>query len=389
MKRGFLSGGRAPRSWLRGIARAVDSLRVLRRATAWLGPLAVERPRLREEPLLGRSLAEIALREPPAAVSEAEARHPAKKLPSHSAGRTAPRARRETVPFSRKERSENIAVEERGSERAAAPEPLNLPRRVRRDLLARQAGEIRDLPQTAPSSAPLPRPSTKPEAPPAVPRDSKTRRGWLRNLSHRAARRTASWDLPEPVEREPLSEVTGKVEKKGFVESAPVSASRPADPWETPLQGEQAPPDLLRLLAAPPSAKPRPEAVSRAPERPASSPSQPAPSARPDKAGSGLPPADRIIPSAPPPPPGPAREDGPAPTADARIPSLSGLLDAALPPLLPPKDAGAPAPWKAPAQVPALVGRPDAETPEEDLGRLAANLKRILDEEARRHGIDV
>jgi hypothetical protein len=39
--------------------------------------------------------------------------------------------------------------------------------------------------------------------------------------------------------------------------------------------------------------------------------------------------------------------------------------------------------------VPALVGRPDAETPEEDLGRLTANIKRILDEEARRHGIDV
>lgn len=77
------------------------------------------------------------------------------------------------------------------------------------------------------------------------------------------------------------------------------------------------------------------------------------------------------------------------PTADVRVPSLSGLLDVALPPLLPAKDAGAPAPWKAPAQVPALVGRPDAETPEEDLGRLATNLKRILDEEARRHGIDV
>jgi hypothetical protein len=99
--------------------------------------------------------------------------------------------------------------------------------------------------------------------------------------------------------------------------------------------------------------------------------------------------AERIVPSVPPPPPGPARGDGPAPTADAGVPSLSGLLDAALPPLLPPRDAGAPAPWKAPAQVPALVGRPDAETPEEDLGRLAANLKRILDEEARRHGIDV
>lgn len=388
MRHGFLSGGRAPRSWLRGIARAVDSLRVLRRATAWLGPLAVERPRLREEPLLGRSLAEIALREPPAAGSEAEARHPAKKLPSHPAGRTAPRARRETVPFSRKERAENIAVEERGSERAAAPEPLNLPRRVRRDLLARQAGEIRDLPQTASSSTPLLRPSAKPEAPPAVPGDGETRRSWLQNLSRRA-RRTLGRDLPESVEREPLEAAPGNAEKKGFVESAPVSAARPADPWETPLEGEQAPLDLLRLLTAPPSAKPRPEAVSRAPERPASSPSQPAPSARPDKAGSGLPPADRIIPSAPPPPPGPAREDGPAPTADARIPSLSGLLDAALPPLLPPKDAGAPAPWKAPAQVPALVGRPDAETPEEDLGRLAANLKRILDDEARRHGIDV
>ena len=77
------------------------------------------------------------------------------------------------------------------------------------------------------------------------------------------------------------------------------------------------------------------------------------------------------------------------PTADAEGISPSRLLDAALPPLLPSRDLGPSSPWRAPAQVPAAVGRPEAEAAEEDLSRLAANLKRILDDEARRHGIDV
>lgn len=77
------------------------------------------------------------------------------------------------------------------------------------------------------------------------------------------------------------------------------------------------------------------------------------------------------------------------PTSDAPGLPVASLLDAALPPLLPPRDTGAPSPWKAPAQAPALAGRREAETAEEDLGRLAANLQRILAEEARRHGIDI
>jgi hypothetical protein len=92
--------------------------------------------------------------------------------------------------------------------------------------------------------------------------------------------------------------------------------------------------------------------------------------------------------AAAPPPPG-SGGAVPVPTADAEHVPPSRLLDAALPPLLPSWDTGPSSPWRAPAQVPAAVGRQEAEAAEEDLGRLAANLKRILDDEARRHGIDV
>src|SRR5262249_9997132 len=63
-----------------------------------------------------------------------------------------------------------------------------------------------------------------------------------------------------------------------------------------------------------------------------------------------------------------------------------------LAPLLPPQMPGAIAPPVAAATArPGPRGQETAARPEEGLsdGRLAAKLKRILDEEARRHGIDV
>jgi hypothetical protein len=59
-----------------------------------------------------------------------------------------------------------------------------------------------------------------------------------------------------------------------------------------------------------------------------------------------------------------------------------------LPRLLPPQGASEPAPALA-AQIARQDARQEAMRSEDDLAGLAANIKRILDEEARRHGIDV
>jgi len=59
-----------------------------------------------------------------------------------------------------------------------------------------------------------------------------------------------------------------------------------------------------------------------------------------------------------------------------------------LPRLLPPQGGSEPAPALA-AQIARKDARQEATRKEDDLAGLATNIKRILDEEARRHGIDV
>ncbi len=404
MKPGPLSGGRAPRAWLRRTARAVAPIHGLRRASAWLGELAGVRPRLREEPLFGRSLAGLAGRESPPAGQPAAprpgrarsgspgggeprgprpeesprpARRPGKAFPRPSAA--APGASPSGVPSSGTSSPDvpSPAVEAGESPvptapARRAPEPLHLDPRAGRDLLARHAGPVPVLSGATPPQAPL-RPAATPLPAAPAPR---TGREWLRDLARRGARalrRDLSRAAGERAPRE--SPATGRT--PGSSVSVPA-----AEPWSTPLQGERAPADLLRQWAVPSRGPAAPSQAARSPEPPRT----PRPSIPiPVPAGE----APALPPAAPTPPlPGPAGAVA-IPTADDGGLSLSGLLDAALPPLLPSRDFVPPSPWKAPAQAPAAVGRPEAEAAEEDLGRLAANLKRILDEDARRHGIDV
>jgi len=64
-------------------------------------------------------------------------------------------------------------------------------------------------------------------------------------------------------------------------------------------------------------------------------------------------------------------------------------LTPSLPPLLPPASPGSPALPMAAATSRYGAWRGEVDAPEKDLSLLAAQMKRILDEEARRHGIDV
>src|SRR5262249_18485968 len=60
-----------------------------------------------------------------------------------------------------------------------------------------------------------------------------------------------------------------------------------------------------------------------------------------------------------------------------------------LSPLLPPASAGSPALPVAAEAARRIAWRDEVEAHSTDLSVLAAQMKRILDEEARRHGIDV
>jgi hypothetical protein len=65
------------------------------------------------------------------------------------------------------------------------------------------------------------------------------------------------------------------------------------------------------------------------------------------------------------------------------------VLTRDLSPLLPPPEAGSPRIAAAADAARRIAWRDEVETHETDLSVLAAQMKRILDEEARRHGIDV
>lgn len=78
---------------------------------------------------------------------------------------------------------------------------------------------------------------------------------------------------------------------------------------------------------------------------------------------------------------------GPKTWASARIAPPSGV--SALPPLLPFQEVGVPSPPVATAAIQGMVRQEEMAMAGDDLEALAARIKRILDEEARRHGIDV
>lgn len=72
------------------------------------------------------------------------------------------------------------------------------------------------------------------------------------------------------------------------------------------------------------------------------------------------------------------------------LPNLAPtVLTPALPPLLPAASSGSPVMPLAADAARRIAWRDEVEAQEKDLSALAAQMKRILDEEARRHGIDV
>lgn len=410
-----LAGGRAPTWWERTMVHRTAWLNGLRRDCAWIETLSAMRVRLRDGPLLGSGLAALTAQGP----------RPGEPLPQvaqpgRAPGPTHPRVREPAQPSPPRSPGEARPADQmpgKAPSRRSALPPLQQEPTASHAALARLAGGA--VPDVERSSAfhqqagETLEPGTS--ASPQISQEAGDHRDWLHQVAQRVTHSLrqdgpdrspgrASLDPPEAGEGPPVAEL-----------------------WAKPLDGLPASADLLTRLAGAPVAdadRPGREASRWEVGRPAASSdwlARPAGVPGADNDGSAykapieplsgrapvIPPRNQLTtqttkdhylwqtgelaptegtPAAAIPPSTSRREDiGGGLASPTRIapPKAASLL----PPLLPPQVASGP-----PSPVTAAIVQQDGrqeEATEEDLSALAAKVKRILDEEARRHGIDV
>ena len=424
--RSALVGGRAPGHWQRQLARRVSRWAPLRNAESNFAALLTPPFALREGPLEGAQLGpltaiaarqteaspappsprrlDLAPKTPrqqpgdllPALQPQPAARAPEREKPPPSAMRrawAAAWARQESAPpafHPADAKSARLPPEtERGA--AAAPRlpslpPTHIPAETLKPLLQRLAGATAHSLPELPSRA-SPRPGDVIMPPPLPP--NAAQRTWLAALEQRLKRALHAQEaIP-----------SGAVAPPPIANLAP--PERHLAPWALPFLDDGIPEALLWQLAEREIASSPESGVMASP--PAGKASSPAIEAEiaaakalasaPPEMGAGLaPPSSRWLETAAIP------KTMPAPTAPAAAqpaaaqPSAPQPL-APAPPSLPPL---APAQQREALAFPAgaitvLQGarQESALTEPEDLGALAEKIRRILEEEARRHGIDV
>ncbi|HEV3469725.1 MAG TPA: hypothetical protein VG148_10420 [Pyrinomonadaceae bacterium] len=438
-----LAAGRAPACWRRETAREAARPGALRRACAWVAESAPP-VRLRAEPLFGSCLSSFAsgdgrAADPPQAVPcsprpagatpDDPPQRPAPFSCAHGDAKPAPpelpeRADRELLCrlAGEETRPADSAKSTRRESEVCHPEPRPRARRA----AAPECGASGPRP-SPPPEPPRPARDVRPQSRPAdlcdATRSASAQSRWRDELSGRTRRVLARAGSPPA--------------------AADAREEKPFDGlWAQPVAaGPEAPPGLLSNLVNPPrSTEPaardeRVPAGRRKPVNPADS-EPPARRTRPPltQEGAGLASSERFAApgvgsanGAPAPrrhshasaaagaARAPAQADGPphghrrAVTPEGEyLGPLRGVLDtqaadddaeglwarggdppalaAQLPPLIP-----APAGWPAPgvASAAARQGARDEAAADEDLEALAAKIRRILEEDARRHGIDV
>jgi hypothetical protein len=455
---GALGGGGAPRAFRRQLARTVGGTGDPRRGTAWLRELAAIQPRLRSGPLFGGTLAELTGGEAPAAGAalpvvrrgampgtdagrrersprpSLRSRGPSRRGPESGnppATGAAPAWPREVSPGPDGGRPPAaMRTSEAPAPRRALAALLGLAQRADRNLLERlstaaralpaadlnQGGRPRPGPFPAPvpgrggHPAPVPLAPLTPLAPPAPGAAAEAR--WRRDLSRRAQPvRRAGGTATTAAAPGPTRARAGGAEEAEEAEGAEGtnqgSAANPATdhaaaPWQTPLNGERAPREILdRFLSASVGAGAggsRPVAMG-SPARPESTTPEihptrrtPAPAPRP---GAGPTRAARVDAAAPRSGSLPLAASSVADAARAPAADLAAATGPLLvpPPSLPPFlqiNSATEVALRRPAgegpSGPGIPPRVPAALPEDDL---AVRIDRLLAEEARRHGIDV
>lgn len=392
----------APEAWRKGLERARERATGLERACAWLETdLPAEPPRLRPRPLLGDCLAELAaeLGEEIEAPAESESRQPSRRA-------APPERSRKPAPAGPPRRKPPVPHEARSKKAAARPggksqtPPPSGSKKAGRGLLERLAGtgarrprvplhKAADHPRSAPTPAGAPSHPTRRPLPPVAAG------------GHDPWGRRASARLNVPAAARPLPAAsTAAPPAGGAVRPEALEAQ-----WRRPLSGETFPLDRLEALAREP--QPAPAVESRRGHEPVSQAGLPSPAERAIEAalsqaapsGNGR---DRR-------PPAEAQPAGRSPAetaaeaaAPAALPHDPGESLAGPSPRFAPPQAAPTLPDLRPAQRPSANLTPAAafaaersarrealDTEPDDLDALARKLRRILEEEARRHGIDV
>ncbi|MFN8496338.1 MAG: hypothetical protein U0641_00665 [Anaerolineae bacterium] len=378
-----LRAGPALAAYRRQMARRTAWVACLRRGSLWLDPLLAAHLPLRPGPLLGTTLAALA--------AEADAPPDERAAPDRRQARPADRRPGEVgqgwsaPPFAVADRSARPPSPPFG----AAPAPdVRWPTDVRRPS-RHAASAVGDLPRQAAAALLAPFAG-------AVLRAAEPQTASLGQVGQLAGRPGGGWQTAGDERRVRFGEAPNR----------PVATPSPSFPapkdaaWSARLDGPTAP---LSLLTRSASLGPAPASSETPPPRAAGT----VPSAPKDGASPAPPPG---APAARAAPDTPFANEGGATFA----PSLWGLLDyrvaadAAMPPspdaettvrvvnptlaprlpFLMPSEPGGPGDLPLAAAVARAGARAEAAG-EEDLEELAAKLKRILNEEARRHGIGV
>lgn len=419
-----LRGGQAPRFWRRELSREIDRLATVLRICGWVTLLMEARPLFFEQPLFGNCLAEITSRDvsqPDAAATEATEfpRNSIRPPISRSADRTVSQ-QPASIPRRKAETGQpTVPVEHNASllspGRGHAEKVSQLPRQVEGSLLKRVAGPLieassqkQDLPiqswhLSRGRSDPLSRVSAN-----SIPNEQ-----WRHLIAYRAAR-TLLRDWPTATRPASTLPALPAISLKN---SCGVSASPLLEGhWLTPVIGLTAPPDVLNHFA---------KAVGFDTAR-----SSDVKQLRADTPGAGESSMFHANLS------GRSREVAKPPMldrnqsffgnqhfersfAEQEEPEFIGDADQSfhsstmqpaitdelawrssphfappsltpsLPPLLPAVSHGSALLPIAADEARRSARRAELNAEEKDLSLLAAQMKRILDEEARRHGIDV
>ena len=427
------AGGRAPACWRREVRRTTAAPAALARACGWVGELAREpRPRLRRQPLLGHCLAELVDAAPPEAPPAAPAEPPRARPPvAHGAPGDRPKGDHAATTAGHKQPTPPAASSAghgpaRGPKSAATA--AGQPAKATPELLARLGGPARSRPAAAgahggrratpgrgstPGHGTAPAKAATPERrPPPAERAG-------HELPARLAERVRQRALlagPEPQDKE-----TGA---PSAARPRPDAANDLAAQWRGSLDGQRAP---AGWLAAPGNAHGRAPAPSAAPEprAPGQPPTADERRAAGVRAGQATPPAlpaarharraaghaaareARRGSGARLDPPGEdgagdalyAEEGSAAASRDGRLEADDGQVVSVVSRFAPPQLADTLPPLRPPGPgavampVAAAAARRSALREEgavvEDLDELAGKLRRLLEEEARRHGIDI
>jgi hypothetical protein len=387
-----LTGGRAPSCWQRELGRRTTRLVALQRMCAWVQTLGAVQPRLRQEKLFGRCLETLIESGAPAAQTESETPPSRRPAADFFNGRDRVHARPNFAPCDQRLKPGAMpkpAAPRSCEKPAVLPVSLQLERQANRDLLQCLAGDnAARASNVSPSNRRHPAkaqnaasPGAKQFSPGAPENKRKQSLGVLPEVNaETAARKNGLHEAGQRVERLLRRDVAPDFSNA----TSGVEAEKVIAPWAVLLNGPAASIELLDSLLGHHGAGHREARSSASATRRSRTSSRD--SADQAKAA----PVSRHQQQTP--------SVSSSRVHDLRNDGVNAREPLPLPVSWP--ETGSPArplsmrdEEKPPSPLAKMIlpnAGPEARaTTEDDLNQLAAKIKRILDEEARRHGIEV